>query len=485
LLAIGVLLAVARPAAALPTVPPNYTIEQIATGFFQPIALAFTPDGRALVTERGTGQVRMIKNDALLSQPVVDFATNVCRERGLIGIAVDPAFAQNRWVYVFLSQATTASESVIADSIVDNRVVRFTMSADTMLAGSAVLLHSLPTESNMCQHIAGNIHFGPDGYLLVSYGDGQYAPSPALDLSSERGKILRLDPETGQGAADNPFASDGDPATLADIWAYGVRNSFDFTVDRSNGHVLASENSNFVEDEVNWIVRGGDYGWPQVEGPVDTPAESAYAATHPAYREPIWNSGPTTICPTGIVVTDSARWIGVLGHSLLLAQCNPPYKVIRLPLGGANGTTVIGPAEDFATDFPYSVIDLEWDAQDGLWVSSFPYPGFVYRIRYVPATAVPHASTASLRLAHAGQNPARGGAAVRATVPAGATASLSVYDLAGRVVRTLGPKLPAGVVTTMSWDGRDSAGRAVRPGCYYVSLRQGAARTTLPVVLLE
>jgi len=473
------------PALALPTVPPGYLIEQISAGFQQPISMAFTPDGRALVTERGTGEVRLIKDDLLVPRPVADFATNFCRERGLIGVALSPAFKQNGWVYVFLSQATTATDTGIADSIIDNRIVRFTLSGDTMLAGSQVLLRSLPTLPKKCAHISGNLHFALDGSLLVSYGDGEYDPSPGLDLTSDRGKILRLDPATGQGLPDNPFANDGDPTTLGDIWAYGLRNTFDFTVDRTTGQVFGSENSNFTEDEVNYIVPGGNYGWPLVEGPADLPDEQAYASTQPNYHDPIWNSGALTVCPTGIVVADPARFGGSLGRSLLVAECNPPYKIIQLPLGGADGATVTGPAQDWAIGFQYSVIDLAWDAAGRLWVSSFPTPGFIYRITYIATLAVPPGPGARLALAHAGANPARGGAAVRATIPPGAAATLAVYDAAGRCVRKLADALPAGYATTVSWDGHDRDGGTARPGCYFVSLRQGGARATLPVIVLE
>jgi len=471
-------------AAALPTVPPNFTIQQIGTGLRQPVKIAFTPDGRALVTERGTGQVRLIKHDVLVVTPVADFATNFCRERGLIGITVSPSFKQDHWVYVFFSQATTPTETTLADSIVDNRIVRFTMSGDTMLAGSAVVLRSLPTLPDFCGHISGDMHFAQDGTLLVTYGDGGYDVSPSLDLSSDRGKMLRLDPVTGQAAADNFFANDGDPLTLADIWAYGLRNTFDFTIDRTTGQVLGSDNSNFTEDELNRIVEGGNYGWPIVEGPADLPAELAYAITQPNYHDPIWNSGAATICPTGIVVADIGRFSGALGRSILLGQCDEPWKISRLPLGGADGLTVTGPAEDWATNFPYSVIDLEWDALGRLWVTSFPDPGFVYRIEHVNTTAVPPGAQARLALAHAGENPSRGGAAVRATVPGGPPASLAVFDVSGRCVRRLADSVPGGLASTVSWDGRDGDGRTARAGCYFVALRQGATRATLPIVLL-
>ena len=140
----------------------------------------------------------------------------------------------------------------MASSVVDNRIVRFTASGDTALAGSETLIRSLPLFPNSCFHNSGNIHFGLDDTLLVTYGDGNFPPFPSLDLSDLHGKMLRLDATTGQAAPGNFFATDGDSLTLPEIWAYGLRNSFDFTCNFLRYH--SDEQCGGVN------ARGGSYG---------------------------------------------------------------------------------------------------------------------------------------------------------------------------------------------------------------------------------
>jgi glucose/arabinose dehydrogenase len=472
----------ASPAGAQPTVVvPGFEITAITAGLIGPVALAPLPDGRVLVTERFQGRLRMIKNDLLLPQPVANFDTNVCRERGLIGVAIDPDFASNRWVYCFYSRSSLpGQDTAIAANIVDNRVVRITLDADTMLAGSEVLIRSLPTDPLLCAHIAGNLHFAPDGTLLVSYGDGEIG-SPSLDLTSLRGKLLRLDPATGQAAPDNFFALDGNPQTLPEIWAYGLRNTFDFTLERGTGRVYATENGGHIDDEVNLLVERGDYGWPLVEGFANLGSEQSYQSTHPDYRNPLWATGDTTICPTGIVAVDAARWGGAYAGRLLFAVCNEPFGVRMLTLD-ATGQAVTGPAGDFATGFAGSVIDLEFDGDDNLWLTTF---NTVYRIRPLAGTPAEPAPGGRLVLAHGGRHPDRGGATLRRSVPAAGTARLTVQDLRGRTVRVLWAAAAEPGPRIARWDGRDGSGRRAAPGMYFARLAHDGGTRSLPVLLLD
>ena len=475
------LLLAAVPALAQPVVPPGFEIDLITTGVLGPVSLAPLPDKRVLVSQRFQGKLRIIKDDVLLAKPVADFDINGCRERGLIGVAIDPDFETNRWVYCFYSKSSLpGQDTAIASNIIDNRVVRITLDADTMLAGSEVLIRSLPTNPSLCAHIAGNLHFAPDGMLLVSYGDGEIA-SPSLDLTSLRGKLLRLDPATGQAAPDNFFALDGDPQTLPEIWAYGLRNAFDFTLDRNSGRVYATDNGEATDDEVNLLVEKGDYGWPLVEGPANLGSELAYQAGHPDYRNPLWASGDSTVCPTGIVSVDAVRWSGLHAGQLLFAECNAPYRVRSLPLD-PTGQVAAGPAEDFATGFTGSVIDLEFDSIDNLWVTTF---NTIYRIRPLVRTDADAPPPAGIALAHAGRNPGRGGASLRWSVPAAGAARLTVQDLRGRTVRVLWAAAAEPGPRTQRWDGLDAAGRRAAPGVYFARLAHGGATRSLPIILLD
>ncbi len=465
---------------ALPTVPAGFAIEELGL-LGNPIALAFLPDGRRLVTDRFAGQVICFVDDVRIFPEVIDFDTNVCRERGLLGIAVDPDFESNGYVYVFLSLASVPGETAVGSEIVDNRIVRFTMSGDFALPGSETLIRSLPTVVSSCQHVGGNIHFAPDDTLLVTYGDSQVFPSPSLDTNDLRGKILRLDPSTGGAAPGNLFAKDGDPGTAPEIYAYVQRNSFDFTMHPGNGQIYATENSNFVHDEINRIVEGRDYGWPEVEGWADLVAEQLYAATHPLYMNPLWTSGDTTICPTGIEPIAKSDWGSVLGDGLLFGQCNQAHRIRILPLN-ASGTGAGGPAVDFATGFDGPVIDLLFDSMDRLHVVTF---AMLYRITKLPLTNVPPGPGSALSLAHAGAHPRSGGSSIRISGIGGAGARLTVRDVAGRLVRSYPLSPGADGVAVVHWDGRDGTGRGLAAGVYFAQVAEAGQMRSLPIVLLR
>lgn len=458
----------AAPLGAQPSVPPGFTVELLSSGLARPVAMALAADGRLFVTEKVTGRVRVVRDGALLAAPLVDLPVNSCGERGALGIALDPAFESNAHLYVFYTRSSTGSDSSVRDSVIDHRIARFTVSGDTALAGSETLIRSLPV--GLCAHNSGNIHFGPDGLLYVTLGDENLDPAQALDLGDLRGKMLRLDPATGAAAADNSFATDGDPSTLAEIWAYGLRNSFDFTFHPTSGAVLATENGSFQEDEVNHLVERRNYGWPQVAGPADTPAESSYAAGEPFYRDPQWSSGAAQLCPTGILAFPSnSRWGAAFGPVLLVGFCNAvdgSRRILRFPLAGALEDSIGGPPEVFASGFTL-LTDLAVDAEERLYVCAWD---LLWRITPPEPVAVerqPSPAAPALWILGDG---AAGEQRVRFRLPASGIVRLGVYDARGRRVRDWEWRsLPAGE-HEVRWRGEGAGGRA-RPGIYYWRLQ--------------
>ncbi len=249
------LLSLAQAAAAA-TLPAGFTETRVATGLASPTAMAFAPDGRLFVAQQG-GALRVIKNGALLSQPFLSLNVNSSGERGLLGVAFDPDFSTNRFVYVYY---TTAS------SPIHNRVSRFTASTtnpDVAAAGSEVQLLNLPALSSATNHNGGAIHFGTDGRLYIAVGDnanGSNAPS----LNTTLGKVLRINPN-GSIPTDNPFFDQTTGINQA-IWARGLRNPFNFAIDRTNGRIHVNDVGQDSWEEVNLGVAGSNYGWPQTEG---------------------------------------------------------------------------------------------------------------------------------------------------------------------------------------------------------------------------
>jgi len=238
------------------TLPSGFAETRIATGLASPTAMSFAPDGRLFVCEQG-GKLRVIKNGSLLTQPFITLSVDSSGERGLLGVAFDPDFANNGFVYIYYT--TSASP-------VHNRVSRFTASAsnpDVVAAGSEVQLLNLPNLSSATNHNGGAIHFGTDGKLYIAVGENaNSANSPSL--STPLGKILRINKD-GSIPSDNPFVSQTSGINQA-IWARGLRNPFTFAIDRSNGRIHFNDVGQDSWEEVNLSVAGSNYGWPSTEG---------------------------------------------------------------------------------------------------------------------------------------------------------------------------------------------------------------------------
>lgn len=244
---------------ALAAVPAGFVDLPIATGLSKPTAMALAPDGRIFVTQQ-TGEVRVIKNGSLLETPFLQQSVNSERERGLLGIAFDPAFASNKFVYVYYTTQTFP---------VHNRVSRFVADGDAVQPGSETVLLALDNLSSAQNHNGGAIHFGDDGKLYIATGDnGDGANSQ--DLGSLLGKILRINPTPGDVVPDdNPFVDT--PGARGEIWALGLRNPFTFAVQPGTGRIFVNDVGEKAWEEINNLVPGGNYGWPETEGPTDDP----------------------------------------------------------------------------------------------------------------------------------------------------------------------------------------------------------------------
>jgi glucose/arabinose dehydrogenase len=238
------------------TLPAGFSETRIATGLVSPTALGMAPDGRVFVAQKG-GALRVVKNNALLSQPFLTVSVNTAGERGLLGVAFDPDFQSNRFVYVYY---TTASQPV------HNRLSRFTASAtnpDVAQNGSELPLLDLPALGSTV-HNGGAIHFGNDGRLYVAVGENA-VPGNSQSLDTPLGKLLRIDP-SGSIPPDNPFYSQTTGVDRA-VWAMGLRNPYNFAVDAATGRIHVNDVGQDAWEEVNFGARAANYGWPQTEGP--------------------------------------------------------------------------------------------------------------------------------------------------------------------------------------------------------------------------
>jgi glucose/arabinose dehydrogenase len=247
--AITVLLAsTANTATAAP--PPNFqTSLIIGSGLNGPSGFGIAPDDRIFILQR-TGEVLIYKNGQLLPEPFAVLPSAASGDRGLIGVAFDPAFPTNHYVYFYYT--------AVGDLL--NYLVRFDASQDTAFEDPFILYQTSSPSQEL--HVGGSIQFGPDGKLYFAIGDNGNPPN-AQNLNNPHGKILRINPD-GTVPPDNPFTTIS--GALPEIWAYGLRNPWRFQFDPLTGLLIGGDVGDFTWEEVNHLIKGGNYGWPVQEG---------------------------------------------------------------------------------------------------------------------------------------------------------------------------------------------------------------------------
>jgi glucose/arabinose dehydrogenase/PKD repeat protein len=285
---LAALLALPAHAAAEPTLPPDFD-DTLLASVPRPTAIAFAPDGRILITSQ-FGTLQVYKDGALLPEPALDMTDRICSnyERGLLGVVADPAFAENHYIYLYYTYNLTGKCEFYQPV---NRVSRFVLADDSTIdpGSETVLIDNIPSTHGY--HNAGDLHFGKDGYLYVSVGDGNcdykgtdtcgVYNDAARDLNVLDGKILRIKADGGI-PPDNPFLGDDsvrcNTETAApgkqcqEIYAYGLRNPFRIAFDPNvpDTHFFINDVGNDVREEIDLGQSGADYGWNLREGHCET-----------------------------------------------------------------------------------------------------------------------------------------------------------------------------------------------------------------------
>lgn len=232
-----------------------YRVERVAGDLRVPWGLTFLPDGRILFTER-TGRVRILENGTLLPEPALEIDVAQGNKMGMLGVTHDPEFANNSFIYLAYNYAVTPTNGDDTPPF-RLRVVRYRLDG-ARLVEPRVLIEDIPASVN---HTGCRLVFGPDGKLYITTGDADRPPS-AQDLNSLRGKILRLNPD-GTIPADNPFVDR--PGARPEIWSYGHRNPQGLAFDPVSGRLVDTEHGPNGGDEINWIEKGKNYGWPDID----------------------------------------------------------------------------------------------------------------------------------------------------------------------------------------------------------------------------
>ncbi len=352
---------VGRSARAAATLPAGY-VDELVASISAPTALAFTPDGRILVTTQ-PGALRVIRNGALNATPALTLpSTKVCSnsERGLLGVAVDPAFAVNHRIYAFytFNKFSNSCPTTIGAQRPVNRVSRFVLGDNDIVDPNSetVLVDNMPS---LGIHNAGDLQFGSDGSLFITVGDGgcDYLGDSgcagnndaARDEFTLTGKLLRITTD-GNIPADNPFLGDGTVrcATTGgttpgnrcqETYASGFRNPFRMAVDPDTpGRVFVNDVGQDTLEEIDAITPGADYGWNYREG---TRCNSTFAnCAKPGLTAPIFEYNHNTGCGsiTGAAFVPDGAWGGAYDTAYMYADyvCG---KIFALTPNGAGGYT--------------------------------------------------------------------------------------------------------------------------------------------------
>ena len=357
-----------------------------------PTSIARLTDGRTLVGSQG-GSLYLIDTAGVKqTAPVVTF-TDICAnsERGLLGVAGDPAFGSNGFVYLYVTRD-------IGNGC-KNSVSRFTMTGGTInLATELPLLANIPSPGS--NHNGGDVHFGKDGFLYVSVGDGGSTPLSARSTNIVSGKILRIASDGSippgnmfpGGARCNTAGQLASGQNCAEIYALGLRNPFRIVPDNnaSGTRFLINDVGQNTQEEVNVLSVGADYGWNIREGlcatgvqiPCDTTPPAGVTNPAYAYNHDVL-AGSSTSCR---VITGGALppagWTGKPGSSYLFADngCERIFEVTDL--GGANTVST------FATGVG-AVVDMIMVNEPGgasLYYTTYSNGGELHRIRSVVAT---------------------------------------------------------------------------------------------------
>ncbi|MGH8502024.1 MAG: PQQ-dependent sugar dehydrogenase [Gammaproteobacteria bacterium] len=396
-----------RPGQA--ALPPGFA-DAFVADIDQPTAIAFTPDGRMLITSQ-PGRLHVYQNNGLTGSPATDLSLDnrVCSnsERGLLGVAVDPGFATNHYIYVFYTfnkSGICPLEMPQSSDNPVNRVSRFTLSNTNIinLASERILIDNIPSAKG--SHNAGDLHFGKDGYLYVSVGDGgcDYALDSGCggqndatrDMHVLLGKILRI---TRDGAIppSNPFVG-ADSARCAqtgrtvqgkhcqETYARGLRNPFRFAFDPNSSatRFFINDVGQNTWEEIDEGRAGADYGWNVREGFCQRGSVTC-SRTPAQFTNPIYAYGRNTGCSavTGAAFVPNGHWPAQYNGNYLYSDytCG---KIFRL-LPQADGSYK---SQEFATGLgSSSAVSMVFGPYNGgraLFYTTYANGGQIRRISF-------------------------------------------------------------------------------------------------------
>ena len=335
----------------------------ISTGLNSPTGLQFSPDGRLFILERA-GKVKIYKNGQLLPNIFVDLNSVSSGDRGLIGIAFDPDYSANHYVYFYFTSSIDNH----------NRIVRYDASSDVS-SGAGTTIYTTNYNSDGL-HVGGGMAFGPDGKIYLGVGDNG-SPINAQDYSTQQGKILRINKD-GSIPQDNPFI--GQQGKLPEIWAAGLRNPWRLKFD-ALGNLFVGDVGGSSWEEINKIVKGANYGWPTCEGMCNNTnfSNPLYTYSH---------NGNGAAITYGLSYTGS-MFPSSFKNKLFFGDYVQGF-IKTITLDSNNNYQNI---QDFDNSAG-SVVDMQQAGDGSIYYVNY-YPGQIYKISYNPVNKLPIATASA------------------------------------------------------------------------------------------
>ncbi len=411
---VGLISPLTPPRAEAAVVPAGFA-DQFVAAVPSPTDVAFTPDGRMLITAR-TGELRVFQNGALVPTPAITLPVCTNKERGLVGVAIDPAFASNHFIYLYHT-VKVGSCGTLGPF---NRVSRFTLSDANQAQSEKILVDKIASLGN---HNGGDLNFGPtDGKLYISVGDAgcrlndtsacQNDNDNARSNSILNGKMLRVNPADGSfptGSGGNPYSGAanvrrcGNPAGVpsgtgpcGEIWATGLRNPFRFTFKPEAPNTMhINDVGTYRWEEVDRGVAGADYGFNLREGSCVANSYSNCPAPPAGLTDPIFSYKHTSLSDgdlpctaiTGAAFVPEGLWPAPYSGSYLFSDyaCG---RIFRMAPSG-NGFTPVPFATGLGTGAGVSMGFGPADGTRALYYTTFVNGGEVRRIISTTPTATP------------------------------------------------------------------------------------------------
>ena len=316
-----------------------YRVSTVVPALQDPWSMAWLPSGEMLVTER-PGRLRVVRGGALQAEPIAGIPTvRYGGQGGLLDVAVHPSFATNRLIYLSYSKpsadGTQGTTAVLRGRLEGNRLegVEEIFEARAWSTGEA--------------HYGSRLAFDGDGYLFITVSDRAVDPlsvpreqHPAQNLALHQGKVIRLH-DDGRVPADNPFV--GRPGALPEIWSYGHRSLQGLAFHPDTGELWATEHGPQGGDELNVIVRGGNYGWPVIGYGVQYGGPPIHASRERDGMEQPVQTWTPSIGPSGLAIYQGDRFPEWRGSAFVGGLSG--VSVARVPLLKVNGQNQVGRLE--------------------------------------------------------------------------------------------------------------------------------------------